>query len=395
MKKIFLFTVIIMIGVFSIGCWNAREIDELAIVTGMGIDKNKNGYKVTMQVLNTSKMKSRGTSQEAGVITFTEAGQGLFESIRKMTKLSPKKIYLAHIRVVIIGEELAREGISQFLDFLSRDHEFRTDYYILVAKDATAEEVLNVLTPLEQIPSNKIHSALETSEKAWAPSKGITILPLINAIVADGKDPVLSGIQILGNKEEDNKTEDLSKPNVDTLLQITPFAVFKKDKFVGWLNENESKGLNYILDNVKNTVGTLSLGKDKEIGLEVLSAKSNIKANFENGKPNIEVKIKVKANISEVEFDFDETKKENIDKVAKLSEEKIKSFCEDVIKKAQKEFNSDIFGFGEVIRRANHKLWSDLKDDWDGEFKHLPVEIDVDYHIIYSGTVSKSYFAKE
>jgi spore germination protein KC len=395
MNKKFSFTIIIIICFFLTGCWNSREIDKLAIARGIGIDKNKNGYRITMQILNSSKLKAKQKSQEASVITFREDGQDIFESIRRMTRISPRRVYLAHIGVVIIGEELAREGISQILDFLARDHEFRTDYYILIAKNTTAEEVLNVLTPLEEIPANKIYSALETSEKAWAPSKGIRILSLINSIVADGKETVLSGVQILGNKEDGNNTKGLSKPNADTLLQITPFSVFKKDKLVGWLNENESKGLNYILGDVKNSVGFVSLGQDKRIGLEILSAKSEIKANFENNKPKIEIKIKVESNISEVQFNFDDSKKENIDKVAKLSVEKVKSFCEAVIQKAQEDFNSDIFGFGEVIRRANHKLWKNLKDNWQEEFKNLSVEVDVDCHIIHSGTLNKSYFVKE
>ena len=46
---------------------------------------------------------------------------------------------MSHLRIVVFGEELAREGIAKAIDFLLRDHEIRADFYMLVAREERAQ----------------------------------------------------------------------------------------------------------------------------------------------------------------------------------------------------------------------------------------------------------------
>ena len=50
---------------------------------------------------------------------------------------------------------------------------------LLVAKDITATEVLNVTTAIESIPANKMFNSLKMSEKNWAGTEGIILDELI------------------------------------------------------------------------------------------------------------------------------------------------------------------------------------------------------------------------
>src|SRR4051794_14201842 len=118
------------------GCWDKRELNELAISVALGIDKVDGQYQVTAQVVQPGEVaaKKGGNGGSAPVTMYQEKGVTTFEAIRKMTTISPRKIYAAHLRIVVFSEELAREGIGEALDLLSRDYELRTDYYLLVAK---------------------------------------------------------------------------------------------------------------------------------------------------------------------------------------------------------------------------------------------------------------------
>ena len=47
------------------GCYNYRELNQLAITTGIGIDKGEEkNYKVTVQVLNTKKTSKEKASSD-------------------------------------------------------------------------------------------------------------------------------------------------------------------------------------------------------------------------------------------------------------------------------------------------------------------------------------------
>ena len=263
------------------------------------------------------------------------------------------------------------------MDFLIRDHEMRGDSLVLVAKDSTPDEILRILTAMENVPATKVYNALEISSLSWAPSTKISEDELIAVLMSEGENPVLPGISIEGDKDLGENSQMLENVNPSAILKIGPLAAFKKDKLVGWLNEDESAGYNYIMGNVSGTVEVISCSEGGKLGIEIHRTKSNVKGKLENEKPEIDIEIKVEGDIGDVASPVDLSKTENFKDVETHLEKKIKSKVEAAIKKAQTEFASDIFGFGEAIHRADFKAWKDLKKDWDKEFTSLPVNVNV------------------
>lgn len=376
------------------GCWNRREIDTLGITICLGVDKTENGFLVTEQVLNPTAIASKRPINQSPIILYSMEDKDIFSALRKMTTESPRKIYNSHMRVIVIGEAAAKAGILNFIDFLTRDHEFRTDFYFAIAKGTTANKILSILTPLDSIPGISIYERIQLSEKVWAPTKAVRIIELCNALISEGNNPVLTGIEVIGT-DTSSSVEDLKNSDLSQAIRITPIAAFKNDKLAGWLTENESKGYNYILGNVNSTVGYVEFESGERITLEAIREKSEITAYLIDEKPAIDVSIKIETQIGTVIGDVDVTKEEVLTKIKELSEQRIKSMCEAVLKKTQEELGTDIFGFGEVIHRAYPKLWKDLKADWNHEFKSLPVNIRAECEITRLGEIGKSFFAKE
>ena len=77
--------------------------------------------------------------------------------------------------------------------------------------------------------------------------------------------------------------------------------MFKKDKLVGWLTEREARGYNAIVNEVQNTVTAISCSEEGKATLEIIQFDSKIKGNINKGKPVVDVNIKVKGNVGEVE----------------------------------------------------------------------------------------------
>jgi spore germination protein KC len=174
------------------------------------------------------------------------------------------------------------------------------------------------------------------------------------------------------------------------MLKYSNVALFKKDKLIGWLNEKESKGYNYIVGHVQSTVGQVDCPKGGRIVIELVRTDSEIKGKVKNGKPEITVDLFTEGNVGEVQCSIDLTKTETIDELNRLSAASVKDIMESAVAKAKKE-GTDIFGFGEVIHRSNPKEWKKLKENWDETFKEVPVTINVDYNIRRTGTVGNSF----
>ncbi|WP_257348509.1 Ger(x)C family spore germination protein [Pseudalkalibacillus decolorationis] len=376
------------------GCWNRIELNELAIMVAMGIDKSDDQYVVTAQVVNPGEVAAKSVGAgKTPVSTYQETGSTLLEAIRRVTTIAPRKLYGAHLRVLVIGEELAKEGIGKVLDLLSRDQELRTDYFIVVAKGTKAENILKVLTTLETIPANKLYASLETSEKAWAPTKTITLDELIADLVSKGIQPSITGVQIKGDQKTGESKKNVEQIEPDSLLQYKGISVFKGDKLIGWLSEKESKGFNYTQGKVNSTIVEVPCteGSEKKVGIELIRTKANLNGTVQNGSPKGTVQIRAEGNVAEVQCKkLDLTKTKTIDQLEKKVEQDIKGTIEAAISKAQEEFEVDMFGFGEAIHRSNPDFWKKVKKDWNQQFVDMPVEVKVDMKIRRIGTIGNS-----
>lgn len=377
------------------GCWSSHEVNTLGITVCIGIDKTENGYLVSMQILNPATIASDKSARESPIVIYSVEVSNMAEVTGKIMLQLSRKINNAHLRLVVFGEDVAKEGIENILDYLARNHEFRTDYYFAVAKNSTAKEILGILTPIETVPGVDMYNSIKISEEEWASLKSMRIIELINSIMADGKNPVLTGIEIeKNNKIDSNTTAVLERTDGYSLLKLSDSGAFNKDKLIGWLDENESKGYNYITGNVKRTLEDAQIDEAK-ITSTIMKAKSDTKVHLSENVPSIEVKIKIEQNIASIEGKFEISSKEQKRLLDEMFAVEIKSLCEKALNKAQKELKTDIFGFGETIHRKYPKMWKKMKDNWDDIFPNLPVNITVEVDTKQLGGIGKPLFMKE
>lgn len=380
------------------GCWGRREMSDLAIVGGLGIDEGTaHKFKVSLQVINPGGVAAKQSAGGANSPVYLYQGEGdtVFEAWRKLTNSMPRKGYFAHLQIMVIGEKLARKGIGDLLDVVSRMDEFRSDFYIVVSKASNAEDILKVFTGLEKVPGTKLLKTLETSQGAWAGTVKVSYDQLISDLMSPGKQPVLTGVYIKGDRTAGNNQSNAEQIDTPAKIVFGGIAAFREDKLVGWLNEHESKGYNYIRGEVKNTIGVISCPGGGKMGIEVKKSKVKIKGKVINGKPQIDVAIKNFGSIVDVECAVDLSKEETLKKLQKIANEKLTLIVEKSVHKAQKKWKSDIFGFGEAIYRADPQAWKDLEKDWDHIFStELTVHIHGENEFPQTGSVYKTYLEK-
>lgn len=384
MRKKGLFLALLCLLVFVSGCWNRRELNELAIAVALAIDKGGKDYKVSVQVVNPGAVASKGGNNAYLPVTLYQQTAGtVFEALRKMTSVSPRKIYLSHLRMLIISEELAREGIGKVLDLVLRDQEVRSDFYVVIAKkEQSAEDTLKILTTIEKIPAIKLFAALETSQKTWAPTTAVTLFDLASSLAEEGRQPVLTGLELQHFEQAGETRENIDSIQPLTSLVYSGLGVFRRDKLIGWLNEEQSKGYNYITNQVKSTIGEIKCPKGGILGLEVIRSQTKIKGKVVNGQPEITVQTRAEDNVGEVECKVDLTDPNVIAELEKAAEKEFDQLLTSTIDFVQKKYQVDIFGFGAAIHRADAKAWKKMKKDWETKyFPKLKVHIETDVHI--------------
>ncbi len=375
------------------GCWNRKELNELAIQLATSIDKEGDQFRVASQVVIPSEVSAKTTSSGMSPVTLFQAtAPTMIEAFRKMTESSSRKIYSAHLRVLIIDEKLAKEGIAEVLDLFSRNPETRTDFYIMVAKNSPAISILETLTSMERIPAENLFYALDTSAKNWSPTTTVTIEELIEQLVSEGQNAVLTGVQLIGNKERGKNISNVQQVKPSATVRFTGLAVFSGDKLAGWLDESKSRGYNYILDHVKSSAGHVACPSGGLIGLETLRNQTIVKADIVDGEPLISIKITNINTIADTECRINLSDPATITELEHQAGERLQKVLEQTIAYAQENFDFDIFGFGHKLYQTHPRQWEKMKDEWATKYwPNLKIKYDIKCQIHKIGTTRDSF----
>lgn len=377
------------------GCWERRELNELAFVLGMGIDKADAGYRVTMQVVIPSSLSAPnvgGTGGGVPILVKSLTVPTVYEAEKQFSLMNSRTAYFGHIRVLVIGEELARAGIGEVLDVLKRSREPRNDFYAIVAKGTTAEEVLQILTPLDKLPANKLFNSLDQSYKVTSRTVAIPLNRFIEVLISRGINPVLTGVEITGNVGEGNKKNNVEESVPNTGMQFQNVAVFKGDKMIGWLNGDETIGFNYINNNVDSNSGPVIGDDGQPIVIEALQTTTKRKVKIIDGEPHIYIHVKAVCNVEDVQSSDNLEDERVIRQLEKKSEERIIMRMKSTVKHINNKFNVDILGFGQSIYHASPGTWERLqRTQKETYLQSLPVHFTASVTINRIGVIDKSF----
>lgn len=386
MKKRILSTILCLLLILVLsGCWNRRELDAISVVQAMGIDKLENGQiSLTYQILKPSGVKGSSASGEKGgggksVWVVTTTGQTVFDAIRNATTQVDRRSYFGHNKVIVIGEEAAKSGIAPLFDLTVRDPEIRELIYIFIAK-GKASDIIEAEHPQEKIPAKGIES-LAKATRASSKVPQVLLVDVLKSLVHKTNDPFIPGIKLTERREGET---------VEKFVELEETAIFKDDKFVGWFNPEETRGLLWILGEVKSGIIVVRSPGDetKKVALEIIRASSQVTPELDEGELTVTVEVKEEGNLGEQMSQVDLSEPGAFQQ---LEEEQAAIIEEEILaalSKAQ-EWGVDIFKFGEKYHRKFPAEWSDLEENWDEEFPNIKVDIVVDAKLRSIGITSE------
>ncbi|SDS31636.1 spore germination protein KC [Paenibacillaceae bacterium GAS479] len=374
------------------GCWSRRELNELLIVLGIGIDWADGEYLVSYQVVNPNEISNKSrTNTRAPATLYQGRGNTVFEAARSLTARSPRLMYLGHLQMLVLGEEIARRGITGAVDNPLRDHETRMDYNVVVARGARAEDILKLYTPLEKLPTYSMQQSLRVSEKAWAPTVAINMDKMVNMLESDGQQLVLTGIEIVGNREKAEKSSNLDGFEPASFYRYRGIGAFKGNHLIGWLNEKESKGYSDLTDILGSTSIEIPCENGHFTGVEITSSNTHITPEMKNG--NITFLVKIHASGDVVENSCSSIKlidPATFPMLEKQTVSVIQGNSAAVVKWA-KSNRTDILGFGSLVEKKYPSYWKQAKEDWENRgFIESQIEYRIDMKINTSGTIGNS-----
>ncbi len=391
--KYLLYLLLLSCPIICSGCFSKGEINSIALVRGLGIDQSDNGYIVTIQVINPSQLKNLTDITPISLYSVTD--QTILKALRRISTTASRRLYIGHLGLVVVGEAQARAGIIRLLDFLLRDHESRITFHWIIARGTTAQNVLSILTPMESIPVQRVINTLEKSEKIFATTKIIQTYQLVNQITSMSASLVLPVVSATGNHAAQYELDSLKSTHTESRLYVKELAAFRGDRLIGWLDETESKGYNYITNNITNPVETLYMKKEKaKIAIEITESKTKLQGRMRAGRPEITVNLSVKGVVGEIEGDYNISLLANLVRLEAALQIELTRQMQASVHHAINKLKLDVFGFGEAIHRADPKAWKKLKNNWASHLPQLTINYQVKPKLLSTGLITKPYWRK-
>ncbi|AZO93609.1 Ger(x)C family spore germination protein [Halocella sp. SP3-1] len=366
MKKSLSILMIIILTISSLtGCWDLKDIDQRAIILAIGIDyadvarpnnfEQRNMIKLTAQLAIPQKLGGGAGQQlpmgEETVWNITAVGRNVAMALMHLKERLQHRIFLGHIRVLVINEEVARDGLNVHLNYFRNNPEFRRLSYLLIS-EKPAERVLNTFPKTAPIQALYLMNMIE-SELNSGTMADIPFIEFVIRLVNKGIDPVA----VLIDCTENN-------------LKNSGLAVFRGEKMVGKLNVEET--WNYIQIAEKRT-GGLEVVRDVEdelgrVTVEFSGLQSKMRPILlDNGRFRFMVDLLVegKSIYQETQTDY-----ENSILFRQLEERVSKEFIKEIeglFYLVQHKYQADIFGFGEMVRAYKPEEWENI-ESWHKKF---------------------------
>ncbi len=402
MKKKIGLILCILIVLLSAGCWNKKEPKDLAIINSIIYNKTQDGqYEVTVEFLDlTGSGKKSGTGGGGGesagknFTTETATGTSFREALAHVSSTIEKSIYGGHNHVRFFTESAAKDHMAATVDYLLRDHLTDETPMMVVIKGENPEKIYEASMGLSDSVGVFIDSMQVTQQKTSSRSVFVTTLDFAKDFFNDGKQPVAGVVQIVSSKSEKQESEASSKDseNKDRLL-YEGLAAFKDDTLVGFFDGSETYAYNFITDKIGVAIVTVPF-ENSPVVCEVTDASSDITTKIDCDTAAVDVKIKAKIRVIACGADVNPSDPDIMEKIETGFNNDLLPHIASAVEKAQKEFGSDIFGFGMSVHAQHPEDWKRIKEKWDQIFPTATVTISVESEVYQTGETKDSVLSE-
>lgn len=374
MKKVILSLIVLFC---LTGCWNYNELNDYSIVSGVAIDKVDNEYEASILISNSPKSNSGDSnSSQSQVVVYSGKGDSIFSALKQIGLISPKELYFGSFSVLVISEDVAKDGVDSAIDFFVRYPNARKNFYVVLSKDAKAKDTLKIMSPLSSFPSQKITDNVKSTTELQGIISSINFNDLLSTILSEGIEASINYIEIEGDEEKGSSQENLESSEPEAYTKLGNLGIFKNYKLVDWADRDESLGINIINGNISEMFLDLEYD-DGYVVIDSTSFSSEVSVELKDNKPALNINLSGEARIIEVKGDIDLEDSKVIEELQKKANKKIKKRVNQAIDLAIQN-KTDIFGFGQKFYQEYPKYFKSVKDEWNDNLGEIEIKIKSD-----------------
>ncbi|MGO4497826.1 Ger(x)C family spore germination protein [Paenibacillus sp. 2RAB27] len=337
------------------GCWNSKDIQNMAYVTAIGLDYEDGKYVTYVQVLNFVNLaKSEGTKLGENIPAWIGKGEGstITESFNAIYATSQLRVSWGHVKSIVCSERFVNSGqrVKEAYDMMNRFREIR--YNVLLY--GTKKPLRDIFSQKSILNVSPIESLLDSPSQIYSQRSYITPLygfKFISQVNEAGQTAMLPSISL----DKNNWTED---KQAKSMFRIDGACYFRNGKYLGWMSEHDLLGFRWLQEKLSRSPINIPDTNMPVAAIIMVKPKSHILPVIRDGKVYYNIKVKMNAYVDELVEDIS-TK--DMEKLAEqvIEDQLRRSYAIGLSKKI------DVLQLGERLYRNYPKKWHELNKDDD------------------------------
>ena len=398
---------IILLALLLTGCWDRSEIEDQAYVILLGLDRGDEGKIMVSTDLAITQSLSAGllgARASAGpphmaVRLLTVQAETITQAITTLNGGMSRRLDLRQLRGIVVGEELAREGLEPLLMELSR-HSLARPSALLVQARGRAYDLLRLQEPVGEVNPGRMADGLILQAKQLHLAPPVRMHHFMLRLAAPGGDPYLPAAAVnpwitIPPQEPKEATAtsaiagDMPRGGGNP-VEFIGTAIFRRDRLAGFLSVDETQMLLALRGEMGKAYTTFPdpTDPDKPVTLRFHQEnKPTYKASFRGARPYVKVRIVFEGEVLAIPGGTDFVPPEMRQRLERAS----KKYAEETMARLLTrlhDWEADAVGFGHQFR-GSVTTWPEWdRYDWPKHVKDLEVEVSVEMRIRRYGLIT-------
>lgn len=400
-KHIFIFILLIIFLYAFSDSYKSHNIDNLAYVVALGIDNtDTDKIKVSFQFTESSAFSQNGSSEGSGTVIDTVEANSIDAAVNLMNAYIGKEVNLAHCKVVVFSEAVAKNGLDSHVYSLINNSQLRPTSNIIISRCDAKYYIENSSSNYETIIT-KYYDIFPNSANYTGYTSNVTVGDFFNEISSktSGMVAILGGVNTDTSSNKNNEEGDFDiLANESTITgergtENIGLAVFKGGTLVGELTAIESLCHSMIADEVDTFFISIPDPNKPETNLDLAVSKykkTKVAVDVSNGSPYINVEVSLNARILSIDLGTDYINEEYLNRVSQSASNYLQSRMLEYLYKTSTEFKACIDNFDKyaVSEFLTIPEWENY--DWTSQYQNSFFDVDSSVNVNSSLLLTES-----
>lgn len=368
-KTVRLLLALTAISLLLTGCWDLEEIEHRTFVMAVGFDRTEDGkIECTVQyprpqALNFARGQNPSSPSEQ-FVTISATGTSAWEALMEVNEQTAGRVYLGQLQALILGENLARDGIGPVMDGLMRHARVNRRARVLVAADAG--QIIRQPIPGQLLPSiffcdfyDSDGNQEETAElivwRAWL------------EVAAPLESGFIPYVKLRAGQ-----------------FQLDGIGLIRDGKLVARLDDAAARGFNWLRGDVKSGE-IVARAADRQFTVRNQRSRRRLTEAWWDGDiPHITIQIRATGDLSESTSMTGSSSPGTRQQIEQAVEAEIQSETEQALK-TMLQAGADSLKLGEYMRVADPRGWN--LERWKAAFPKANITVTVDFTLGNTGVL--------